>query len=312
MSAAHSNYVDPHTVAQRSSDERSSRKALNDAATAFRIAVCLFGNTGAADAHGNHVAASGRFRAEITTGRPYQELQAMPPARGYTHLKTHILDHYSHTVFLHSWSAPLREELLRMYQPAAYHIEQQRAFNEDLASYGIDATELNPAMWRVSPRAANVYNVSTWLSYERLLMARGNNVTYVLEELAKTAFNSASHWYSVQQVIRLMQEFEREQQVRHDLVLLLRFDTHRTFTESFVHKLGPLEHLDRRFLYAEHRRRRDEDDAVNDLWFVSNSSVATRVFGTLFDQRHQYSIIAPYSAREHIRVTAGESVLRLI
>ncbi len=227
----------------------------------MKIALCLFG---------------------ILGGKDGQDGKGglIHPFHGYRFYKEYFIERYKPDIFIHSWSKEAEEEILKIYEPTKFIIEEQEDFsNVKLSSYNI---------------SNNFYILKQDYKYKPICETQKDNTFPYLNQLSQ---RSHSRWKSSKEVLELKRLYEDENNFKYDFVLLTRFDL-------WFRKMFDLENLDRNMFYVSPRtnnavKRHDYDWAVEDLWFLGNS-IDMNHFALLYDSIYDYCIRPPYAAREHI------------
>ena len=111
-----------------------------------------------------------------------------------------------------------------------------------------------------------------------------------------------SRWYSTKEVIKLKNEYEKENNFEYDFVMVYRFDS------AFLKDLNFSE-LNNRYFYVPHSSKDNckpyklsdgkdctcyDRESINDQWFFSNSKYMNE-FATLYDNWESYGINNPHS-----------------
>ena len=249
----------------------------------MKVALCLFGQVGGAK---GRAGGGGWFH----------------PRSGKNFLNNVLIEKYSPDVFIHSWSDFLKDGIVETYKPKSYVIEPQIQFNPNFSDFGFEDPE----------------EMSKFKAYQALLNTNEKRKNYqgIRDEVFSPgglAFRSQSRWYSTQQSVNLMREFEDANNFKYDFVLLSRFDL------WYLRKFN-LEKLDPSFIYASPRTdgsppdkpvlyEKDHEHALEDLWFLGGSDVIHR-FGNLYENLLSYSLRPTWASREHIKSSIGEENLK--
>lgn len=258
-----------------------------------KIAICLFGNLG-------HVERSGvRTKKIIGKNSLNNKLLNEPgeynnPKLGYEHLKKNIIDKYDTDVFCHCWNVEAEDIIKELYKPKKYLFEQQKLFDLSLNEYNINEHERDINKWNLSENAKK--------GYIHVFNNR-NNWNKTIEEFKIQMFRTSSRWYSTKEVLRLKNEYEKENNFEYEYVLICRYDNFWNF--PFHDKPNTnidfdLLKFDNKYSYFESRgHRSDADISVQDLWILTNSK-NSNYFLNMFDERRNYCIRCPISIKEII------------
>ena len=249
----------------------------------LKVALCLYGQSGGTHGRGG---GGGWFH----------------PKSGKNFLDNVLIEKYKPDVFIHSWSDFMKDAIVETYQPKSFIIEPQIQFNPQYLDFGFEDPE---EMGKIK-------------SYQQLLNTneRRKNYLAIRDEVFSPgglAFRSQSRWYSTQQSVNLMREFEGANNFKYDFVLLSRFDLY------YLRKFK-LETLNPDFIYAGPRTwrsppekpifyERDHEYALEDLWFLGGSD-NIHTFGNLYEKNLSYSLRPTWASREHIKSSIGEEKLK--
>ena len=248
-----------------------------------KIAICLFGNLG-------HVE-RGSERTKKILGKDnlnekllFESDKFCNPVLGYEHLKKNIIDKYDTDVFCHSWNVEAEDIIKKLYKPKKYLFEQQKTFNLSSNEYNIDEHERDINKWKISENAK--------AGYIHVFNNR-NNWNKTIEEFKIESFRTSSRWYSTKEVLRLKNEYEKENNFEYDYVLICRYDSFWNLKHNF-----DFSKMDNKYSYFESRgSRRDADISIQDLWMLTNSK-NSNYFLKMFDERTNYCIRCPISIKE--------------
>lgn len=235
----------------------------------MKIALCMYGLVGSvSDKNGD--------------GKP------LDPSIAYNLNYENLIKDNDVDIFIHSWSADHKEELLSLYKPKKSIIEPQREFPESVS-----------LLKNVSIRQR--------LKEFFLKTVKPDMYTDIISERKKYAFRAYSRWYSNKKAIELKREYEEEEGFKYDCVLILRLDV------GFYSMLD-LEKYDMDHFYASNWN--DYPTELNDFkmnfenhnlgsgfldfWFFSNSDYMDK-FGGLFDDINKYNISPHRSSYEHVK-----------
>ena len=259
-----------------------------------RVAICLFGNLGHTERSGN------RTPKIIGKENLNENLLNEPgayhnPESGYKHLKNKIIDNYDTDVFCHCWNTEAEDSIKKLYKPKKYLFEQQKSFDLSLDKYNIDENERDIDKWKhLSENAKKGYKYA---------FQTRNNWNRTIEVFKIQAFRTSSRWYSTKEVLRLKNEYEKENNFEYDFVLICRYDSFWNFPhhdKKNTNILFDLLKLDTKYTYVESRGNRiDAKISVQDLWILTNSK-DSNYFLNMFDERTNYCIRCPISIKEII------------
>lgn len=249
----------------------------------MRVALCLYGQVGGSRGRGG---SGGWFH----------------PQSGKNFLNNALIDDYAPDVFVHSWSDFLKDAIIESYKPISHIIEPQIQFNPNYGDFGFEDPE----------------NMSKFKAYQALLNTneRRKNYQGIRDEIFSPgglAFRSHSRWYSTQQSVNLMKDFEDKNNFKYDFVLLSRFDL------WYLRKFN-LEALSSDFIYAGPRTdgsppekpvlyEKDHNHALEDLWFLGGSDLIHKL-GNLYSNLKEYSLRPTWASRECIKKEVGEENLK--
>lgn len=125
--------------------------------------------------------------------------------KGFECYEKNILSKYDVDVFVHSWTTEMESEILQKYKPKKYKFEKQKIFNIPNYVKGTRGTSR--------------------------------------KEKRKRKQNHYSRWFSTFESVNLKQQYEEENSIKYDFVLISRFDVAWQTPICF-------EDLDNRFFYA--------------------------------------------------------------
>ena len=180
----------------------------------------------------------------------------------------------------------VEDKIKKLYKPQKYLFEQQKTFNLSLNEYNIDEHERDINKWNLSENAKK--------GYIHVFNNR-NNWNKTIEEFKIQMFRTSSRWYSTKEVLRLKNEYEKENNFKYDFVLICRYDSFWNFKHNF-----DFSKIDNKYSYFESRGNRcDADISVQDLWILTNSK-DSNYFLNMFDERTNYCIRPPVSIKELI------------
>jgi len=249
----------------------------------MRVSLCLFGNVG------HKSSASTRKDNDVTAE---SKTASTDPSIGYQHYKKALFDHYDVDVFIHSWSEGYRHQLLKLYDPIAHEIMEQKMFDIDLNDYGINASD-DIEEWEISDSAK--------FGYKALLPSR-HTVQEIKREMGRLAFRIQSRWWSTKRVLELKKQHEEANRFKYDLVFEGRLDC------KFYKKIE-LENINPKLFYATPRTGRiDFDYALHDFWFMSGTENMDK-FASIYDHLTEYCIRPTVACREHINKVIGDENL---
>ena len=203
-----------------------------------------------------------------STGRD-GEGELLDPKISYDSYKKNLFKDNEIDFFIHSWNKDYEKEIIELYSPKKYLFEEQFDFSHiSYKDYLIDHIDTYRAIFE---------NYS------------GNIGDKLLTGIAQ---RSNSRWLSAKKSINLFKDYCKETGTNYDLVIHLRFDL------FFVKELL----IDEKFLgeFSCVRRERDNDEAIDDLIFISTPKQAIE-FSKLKDNIFNYSIRPPFAAMQHLK-----------
>ncbi len=185
----------------------------------------------------------------------------------YEAYKKSLIDCYDVDVFIHSWSIDQENAIVELYKPKGYMIEPQRDFQDvDLSNYSL----------------------SHLGTYTDLFLAyKEKTIDVVKEEVIRTS----SRWYSNCKSIELLSNHVAQTGMYYDFVIQSRLDL-------VLYSKINFESLKKEYIYCP-TRGRDKGLAVDDLFFISNYENC-KSFSSIFKKRFNYSIRAPFAAKQHM------------
>jgi len=176
---------------------------------------------------------------------------------GYDYIKKHILMYrdlgYEVDVFFHSWEPHLSEEICGLYDPKHWICQEQIDFEAIARENSVGRKDLDPkgqlGSWTLDSKTGNGY-----VGPERIL----------------------SHFYSVQEAVKLCKQWEEENDFKYDCVIKSRFDLGRiNRKETGPGRNLPVQciafnpELDMDYFYQAYWDLFNEGPA--DMWFYSKS-----------------------------------------
>lgn len=254
----------------------------------MKIALCLFGNVG--------IKQNAALRSWSRDVKMESKEANVDPKIAFRHYKKSLLDIYDVDVFIHSWSKDYEEQLIDLYHPKDYIIEEQKDFPMDLSLYGMSGND--PSKWKISESAMH--------SCVTLLPSRGGRWDLIMEELRRHTFRTTSRWYSNSKTLEIMDSYSAKNEINYDFVITSRIDC--CFKKPFS-----LESLDPSKFYASRRiGREDENYALYDFWFMSDQK-NMKEFSKIYNHVYDYSIRPVYACREHVdKFIGSEKIVHLL
>ena len=185
-------------------------------------------------------------------------------------------------MFLHGWiSDPkCKKQLVELYKPKKYIIEQQIDFQNEYDSY-VDENAISKK-WSTKTCTPTVLQ------------------------------NKFSCWYSIKKAVHLKKEYEEEHQFKYDFVIVTRYDIY--LAEPF-----DMYTLNHDHFYVAHIVTRTEGDVYEDNLIISNSENID-IYAYIYDDMHKYvsdsnHIILTKHLQEHMLIVHGifekEGVLKI-
>jgi len=153
-------------------------------------------------------------------------------------------------VFIHSWDTDISEELVEIFNPISYKIENQKNFTEEL---------------------------------DRL---KDINKSHNTGEIQYNLFNMLSFLYSRKRSVDLKRQYEIENNIKYDCVLISRFDV--GFHNSGLNKTSHLNfnlNLDMEKVYQAYWDQLNAGSS--DHWYYSNSDNID-IISTIYDKVFEY------------------------
>ncbi len=189
-------------------------------------------------------------------------------------------------VFIHSWSHEKEDELVKLYNPKSYQIENQIEFPD-------------------SKKIAYNRDFSEKLMMLRSVIKNPKGLAQLFVDKKKEAFRAYSRWYSNKSVLDLKKNYEKEHGFVYDCVMVLRLDV------GFYSSLNLCD-LDMSKFYVSNwnvsptrvnnytydQENHNLNEGFLDFWFISNSSNMDQ-FATLYDDIRNYHVSPHRSAYQH-------------
>lgn len=165
-----------------------------------------------------------------------------------THWKKNVIENNNADVFVHSWSLDYKDTILQNYNPKKYIFEKQKRFKKQINDTFLNA----PSMYRLSN-----------------------------EEVIR------SKYYSMCKSIDLLNEYEKENNFKYDVILIARMDL------VWFNKIN-LSEIDSNYFYTSNWNYAfDKNKGRNlmcngkalplDHFFIANSN-DIKIFGKLYDE----------------------------
>jgi len=193
-------------------------------------------------------------------------------------------------VFLHCWQPENEKVLEQLYKPKLSEIVPQRNWTSEAGDW---LKEYNYPLDTMDDLVSD-------RRYSHLVECHGEKVW---EDLRHHAERSRSRWYGNQRVVKLKKQYEDENNIKYDFVVVGRYDL-------WFEKVFPLDDLDAKYFYASQRTngdilREDHEYSLQDLFFLGNSELIDK-FYTLYDHVSDYAIESPKAAWEHMQKSIGQ------
>ena len=196
-----------------------------------------------------------------------------------------IIENNNADVFIHSWSANSKEEIVNFYNPTSALIEPQ----------------------------ANITFPTKYILnrpiYEKLSLLKRPKLAHAhLNEWRQEAYRACSRWLSTQKVVNEMRYYEKTNNFEYDAVLLTRLDvgffTDFNFVNYDLSRLwvsnwnsAPKANTNNVFDYTN----RNREFGFLDLWFLSNSANIRR-FANIYDNLFKLSVSPHRSSYEYAKL----------
>ena len=234
----------------------------------MKIAVCFYGLVGSrSDKNGQGV--------------------ALDPSIAYKLNYENLIKGNNVDVFIHSWSSEFKQELLDLYKPKSYKIENQKQF-----PLSLKITNNRDLLERIN-------NVWSYIKKPSLIKP-------TVELHAKEAFRAYSRWYSNKKVLELKAQYEKTHGFKYDCVMVLRLDV------GFYSKLDFAKY-DMNYFYASNwndyptksnnfvhnKKNHNLGRGFLDFWFFSNSRNMDEL-AKLYDNIEKYHVCPHRSSYQHV------------
>lgn len=180
-------------------------------------------------------------------------------------------------VFVHSWSIEQKYSISKVLEPKLMTLESQKTFNVE-----VKAKDSSSFLKRIKLGMSEA--IKSWAD-----ASYANNKK-------NSIMRHYSRWYSAKQVLNLKRQYEEQNNIVYDFVLLTRFDV------EFYSNIE-LDSLQKDCFYAAHwndfprpenrfelnYKNNYKGEGFLDLWFLSSSEMMDR-FGKLFDKICDYPL----------------------
>lgn len=236
----------------------------------MRIAICFYGLVGSiSDKNGKGI--------------------SLDPKIAYEYYKKNIFDKNDKVdVFIHSYSVESKKDLIKLYNPQNYIIENQVLFPQAKRHPFINKGIVS----KIKMFFLRIFKKKSYLS--------------MMDYYNKESFRAHSRWYSVKSSVKLMRDHEIKNNFKYDCVMSTRLDV--SFFKPIV-----FSDYDMSFFYAS-----NWNDAYNlknkskanfknhnvgkgflDFWFFSNSNLIYQ-YSKLFDFINKYPVSPHTSSYQHV------------
>jgi hypothetical protein len=250
--------------------------SINKGEIFMRIALCFYGLVG------GKLGKNGRG-------------ESLDPTIAYEYYKEHIIDVNDEVdVFIHSWSADVKDKLVELYKPKKECIEKQIYFPKSVShpdKYGSFKTKIKLFIMKLFKNKA--YN--EWL-----------------QKREQELFRVYSRWYSSKKVLELKKEYEKENRFKYDVVMITRLDigffTNLDFTKydmKYFYASNRNKPATKEFDYIGDYENYKSDTELSDLWFFSNTENMDK-FADLYNEIVSYEVSPHRSSRQHVNKYIGQ------
>ena len=216
----------------------------------MNIALCLFGHLGS------------------FIGKDVN-IDKISPSISFENYNKKILDKNHTDIFLHSWGIEHKENLLKLYEPKSYVIEQQIDFSDR--------------------------TINSFKNYENNINKTNDGIKLDgqdnINENKDLIFRSQSRWYSNSKVLKILKEYKEKKEVNYDWVIQIRLDL-------FFFKKINFKKLDQKYFYSPNRLH-EQNIAINDHYFISNYENAVK-FSGIFEDSLNLSIRPTCAAKQYL------------
>lgn len=144
----------------------------------MKIALCLYGKVG----------------NEITKTYRVPTCSKKILTIGADFYKKNLLNSNDVDVFIHSWSLPLKEDILNLYQPKNSIISEQEIFNipKDILG-GVQRTQAHYSRWKSTYEVVKLLEQSTE-KYDLVILSRFDIAWNIIPEYLDTQYFYAQQW----------------------------------------------------------------------------------------------------------------------
>ena len=240
----------------------------------MRIAICYYGLVG-------------------SKNKKYGKGELLDPKICYEYYKKNIFQNeHKIDIFIHSQSIEFKKQLLRLYEPKLYKIEEQKKF-----------------FFKTILHKKIIYE---FISFPLKCLIKKHKAHQLLTKFKNKflrCLNLWSRWYSTQEVIDLKCEYEKKNKFKYDLVMLTRLDlaflTKFDFDTISSNHLTVPNHNDvpsPRNNYNQNIKKNNltYEKGISDFWFVSSSKNIDS-FSRLYNHFWNYNISSHNSSYEHAK-----------
>lgn len=236
----------------------------------MKIAICFYGLVGSKD-------------------KKYGKGEALDPLISYEYFKKYILENNNQAkIFIHSQSYNHKNQLIKIYNPKKFLIEKQKNF-----------------FWKT------IFNKKMIIKLIKCFI-QFKNFSKNYDDYRKSfkrCKNLLSRWYSTKKVVGLKKEYELENNIEFDLVMLTRLDmayfSKFEFEKISKKKLTVPNHNDvsaprNNYQVQIKKNNRTLEKGISDFWFISSSKNIDR-FSRLYDFFSNYNISSHVSSFQHAK-----------
>jgi hypothetical protein len=248
----------------------------------MRIAICFYGLVGS------------------KTNKNGKD-ENLDPKIAYNLYNKHLFNKNNNVdIFIHSWSADFKEQLVNLYKPISYIIEPQIQFPQSKGHPSLHGNFRN----KMKMAIYKLFDKDKYISIE--------------DERTKSAFRAYSRWYSTKKTISLKQEYESRQKFKYDCVMLTRLDVgfftdiiFKNFNMNFFYASHWNDYPNYANSYIANRVNHYAGKGFLDFWFFSSSENMDQ-FSALYDNITKYSISPHRSSRQHVDTFLNDQDIRYI
>ncbi len=236
----------------------------------MKVAVCFYGLVGSKD-------------------KKYGVGDTLDPTISYEYFKKNILENENQIkIFIHSQSYDSKNQLIDIYNPNKFLIEKQKNF-----------------FWKT------LFNKKVIIKLMKCFINLKNfsKNYHDYKKSFKRCENLLSRWYSTKKVVDLKIEYETENNIEFDLVMLTRLDmayfSKFEFDKIPQKKLTVPHHNDvggpkNNYEVSIKKNNRTFEKGISDFWFISSSRNIDQ-FSRLYDHFNNYNISSHVSSFQHAK-----------